>query len=140
MNIKDKYHDIFLVERTVEDQKTKRITLFFLLKKQKDVDMIEFMKNHKITTDVLKEHPNEIMDFYNDMIKFQNEQQAYLNHLTIFSYSDNDLLRYLADIEKNREFVKWITIEDKDWLDKIYKYFLSKEWFINSDNKPLYKR
>ena len=80
------------------------------------------------------------MDFYNDMIQFQNEQKTQLHYLTIFSYNDKDVIKYLHDIEeKDKKFVKWVEGSDKEWVDKITKYFLSKDWFLNSDNKPLYK-
>lgn len=36
--------------------------------------------------------------------------------------------------ENDKNFIKWITVSDKLWLDKIYKYFLTKSWFENSDN------
>jgi len=37
VNIKDKYKNIFLIERGVSGQKTKRITVFFLLEKDEDI-------------------------------------------------------------------------------------------------------
>lgn len=135
MNIKEKYNDIFLVERNIDGQQTKRVTVFYLLGKDKVETMEEFMETHNINNNTLKEHPNEIMDFYNDMIKFQNEQKCYLNHLTIFSYFDDDLSEYLIEVEKNSNFIKWITIDDELWLKKLYKYFITEKWFSNSDNK-----
>ncbi len=134
MSIKDKYSDIFLVERGVEYQKIKKITVFFLLSLQKDITMTDFMKTHKISKKALKEKPNLIMDFYNDLIKFQNDEKSYLNHLTIFNNLDENIVKYLENAEENENFIKWITIKDKKWLKKIYKYFLTKEWFKNSDN------
>jgi len=135
VNIKEKYNDIFLVERNIDGQQTKRVTVFYLLGKDKVETMEEFMETHNINNNTLKEHPNEIMDFYNDMIKFQNEQKCYLNHLTIFSYFDDDLSEYLIEVEKNSNFIKWITIDDELWLKKLYKYFITEKWFSNSDNK-----
>jgi len=137
MNIKEKYKNIFLVERKKSDQQTRRLTAFYLIGKDKDETMSEFMNVHNIDNQTLKEHPDEIMDFYNDLIKFQNDQKCFLNYLTMFSFNDNDLIKYLTDTEENANFIRWINNDDGVWLKKIHKYFLTEKWFSNSDNKFL---
>lgn len=119
---------IFLIERP------EKYTMFFLLKREKDMDMDSYMKTHNISEEILKENTNKIFDFYNDLIKFQNKNKSYLNHLTVFTKDENEILKYIKDIEKDPNFVKWVTIEDEKWLNMIYKYFINDKWFKNIDD------
>jgi hypothetical protein len=119
---------IFLIERP------EKYTMFFLLKRKEDMNMETYMQTHNISEEALKDNTNQIFDFYNDLVKFQNKNKAFLNHLTIFTKDENEIPKYLKNIEKDPNFIKWITIEDDEWLDKIYKYFINDKWFKNIDD------
>ncbi len=127
VKIKDKYKKLFLVERK------DKVTIFFLSKKEKSMDMKEFIETHYISDDIMNNYTNNVMDFYNDMIKFQNKEKQNLNHLTIFSYTEDEFTKYITDVENADDFVRWINIDDEKWLDKIRKYFLNDRWFETSD-------
>lgn len=129
MILQNKYEGIFLIERP------SKLTIFFLTKKLVDTNLNEFMRSHNITTKILQENTNEIIDFYNDMIKFQNKKKTHLNHLTIFSYSEKTLFKYMKDKENDKNFIKWVDIGDRDWIDRIYNYFSDAKFFEQADIK-----
>lgn len=134
-SVKDIRENIFIVERKG------KATMFFLLKRETEMDMEFFMKTHNIGIQQLNDNSDKIMDFYNDMIKFQNKEKSYINHITVFNFKEYELMKYVKNIEEDVNFIKWIGVEDKIWLDKIYKYFISPEWFDNSDNiEPQYNK
>jgi len=137
----DEYKDIYLIERYTNND-IKKLTMFFLLSSKDIITISDFIKMNNINMNNFKNEINNILDFYNDLIKFQNKNKSYLNYLTIFSNSNNinDITKYLKDVEKNKNFIKWIKIKDIIWIEKINNYFISKDWFKRTDNNKLYKK
>lgn len=109
--------------------KNKNVILYFLLKSDEIISMEKFMTIYKLTPEMVSKDTNKIIDFYNSVIKLENNNNCNLNHLILINFDDKQSIKLINEIENNKNFIKWVTTEDKKWVEIIIKYFSSDNFY-----------
>lgn len=90
---------------------------------------MDILKNNDINEfhDISEKAWDLFFDWYNEFMKYQINLGVELKYLGILNfYTDREGAKSIIDeISKTKDFIKWIEVDDIEWVDKIEEFFIN---------------
>lgn len=117
------------MENLFKYDKDKLTYIYYLSNDVKNRNLMDILKNNDINEfhDISEKAWDLFFDWYNEFMKYQINLGVELKYLGILNfYTDREGAKSIIDeISKTKDFIKWIEVDDIEWVDKIEEFFIN---------------